>query len=97
MIKQINMGRIVITHSTYIEGLIPKLKELADNSSIQTITPGVIKRTKGRGGRLELRISTSIRGGFKLIARKGYKVQEVFIITTLNETDLYDCITKMFS
>jgi hypothetical protein len=40
------MGRVVITHSTYIEGLIPLLKLLAQVPGIDTVTPAVICRVK---------------------------------------------------
>ena len=82
------MGRVVITHSTYVEGLIPWLKALAEHKNIQTITPAVIKRVKGRCPQLQLRISTPIKGGFKLVARRGSSVQEVFVVTTLDEATL---------
>ncbi|HGY5540945.1 MAG TPA: DUF2103 domain-containing protein [Prochlorococcus sp.] len=82
------MGRVVITHSTYVEGLIPWLKALAEDKNIQTITPAVIKRVKGRCPQLQLRISTPIKGGFKLVARRGSSVQEVFVVTTLDEATL---------
>ena len=36
------MGRLVITHSTYLEGLIPLLKALAREGGINTVTPPVI-------------------------------------------------------
>jgi hypothetical protein len=75
------MGRVVITHSTYIEGLIPVLKALARRPGIDTITPAVISRVKGRSQGLRLRISTPIKGGYKLVARRGTSVQEVFVIT----------------
>ncbi|NBP99425.1 MAG: hypothetical protein EB123_08160, partial [Synechococcaceae bacterium WBB_32_011] len=42
------MGRLVITHSTYLDGLIPLLKILANDPAIDTITPAVICRVKGR-------------------------------------------------
>ena len=42
------MGRLVITHSTYLEGLIPCLKKLSRVPEIDTITPAVISRVKGR-------------------------------------------------
>lgn len=77
------MGRLVITHSTYVDGLIPWLKRLATDPAIQTITPGVIARVKGRSQTLLLRVSTPMLGGFKLVARKGGMVQEVFVVTTL--------------
>jgi hypothetical protein len=41
------MGRLVITHSTYIEGLIPVLRKLALEPGIDTITPAVISRVQG--------------------------------------------------
>ena len=36
------MARLVITHSTYVEGLIPLLRRLATLPDIDTITPAVI-------------------------------------------------------
>ena len=88
------MGRVVLTHSTYIEGLIPILKKLSKVENIKTITPGVIKKTKGKSVQLNIRISTKIMGGYKLIARKGTSVQEVFVITTLDRSSL-DIVLKL--
>ena len=82
------MGRLVITHSTYVEGLIPWLKALAGDEAIQTITPGVIARVRGRSPGLKLRLSTPMRGGFKLMARRGSTVQEVFVVTSLAAEEL---------
>ena len=65
------MGRLVITHSTYLEGLIPLLKRLVQDPAIDTITPAVIARVKGRSPELRLRVSTPITGGWKLVARRG--------------------------
>ena len=64
------MGRLVITHSTYLEGLIPLLKRLAEEVGIETVNPAVICRVRGRCVGLRLRISTPITGGFKLLARR---------------------------
>ncbi|MEB3333065.1 MAG: DUF2103 domain-containing protein [Synechococcaceae cyanobacterium] len=75
------MGRVVVTHSTYIEGLIPLLRRLADQSGIHTITPAVIARVKGRVPELKLRVSAPISGGWKLVARRGSSVQDVFVVT----------------
>ena len=82
------MGRLVITHSADVEGLIPWLKALAGDEAIQTITPGVIARVRGRSPGLKLRLSTPMRGGFKLVARRGSTVQEVFVVTTLDAEEL---------
>lgn len=78
------MGRLVITHSTYVEGLIDWLKVLAADPEIQTITPAVIQRVRGRAPELLLRLSTPIRGGHKLVARRGSSAQEVFVVTELS-------------
>jgi hypothetical protein len=85
-------GRLVLNHSTHIPGLIPVLERLTKLDGIQTITPGVIGRAKGHAPRMQLRVSVPIRGGFKVIARQGKTVQEVFILTILNQNKLEDAI-----
>ncbi|MAN19944.1 uncharacterized conserved metal-binding protein (DUF2103) [Synechococcus sp. A18-25c] len=82
------MGRLVITHSTYVEGLIPWLKVLAKDPEIQTITPGVISRVRGRCSGLQLRVSTPVCGGYKVMARRGTTAQEVFVVTQLEREEL---------
>ena len=82
------MGRVVVTHSTYVDGLIPLLKRLAKEQGIQTITPAVISRVRGRCQTLQLRVSTPIRGGYKMMARKGSMAQEVFVVTNLDAEQL---------
>ena len=88
------LGRVVITHSTYVDGLIPWLKNLAKDRRIQTITPAVINRVKGRSPTLQLRVSTPIRGGYKLMARKGSSVQEVFVVTELEQSQLQQVVDE---
>ena len=88
------LGRVVITHSTYVEGLIPWLKSLAGEKGIKTITPAVINRVRWRSQSLQLRVSTTIRGGYKLVARKGSSVQEVFIVTNLEESQLQSALER---
>lgn len=85
-------GRLVWNHSTHIPGLIPILERLTKVDGIHTITPGVIGRAKGHAPRMQLRVSVPIRGGFKVIARQGKTVQEVFILTTQNQNELQDAI-----
>ena len=82
------MGRLVVTHSSYIEGLIPVLKKIANYNRIKTITPGRIGRSRGKSIGLKLKVTTKIIGGYKIIARKGKSVQEVFIITTISKDEL---------
>lgn len=75
------MGRVVITHSTYIEGLIPLLRRLACDEGIDTVTPAVIARVRGRSVGLKLRVQSPVSGGWKLVARRGSSAQEVFVVT----------------
>ncbi|MEB3271458.1 MAG: DUF2103 domain-containing protein [Synechococcus sp.] len=88
------MGRLVITHSTYLEGLIPLLERLARHPAISTVTPAVIARVRGRSPELRLRVSTPIVGGWKLLGRRGSSAQEVFILTSLSAEDLADLISR---
>ena len=89
------MGRLVITHSTYLEGLIPLLKRLAQHPGIDTITPAVIARVKGRAPELKLRVSTPISGGWKLLARRGSSAQEVFVVTSLQAEELVSAVEAL--
>ena len=82
------MGRVVLNHSTHIEGLIPVLKKLALNKRIKTITPAIISRAKGKSPNLVIRISIKTINGYKAIARKGKTAQEVFISTDLSKDEL---------
>ena len=82
------MGRIVLNHSTHIEGLIPILRKLALNINIKTVTPAIISRVRGRSSNLVIRISVKTINGYKAIARKGKTAQEVFISTDLSKDEL---------
>jgi len=86
------LGRLVLNHSTNIEGLIPLLQKLALNMDIKTITPGVISRVRGRTSKLIIRLSVKTINGYKAIARKGKTAQEVFISTDLTKEELKDII-----
>ena len=86
------LGRVVITHSTYLDGLIPWLKALSHETELQTITPAVISRVRGRSPELQLRVSTPITGGYKLVARKGTSAQEVFVVTSMSRPALEQAV-----
>jgi hypothetical protein len=90
-------GRIVWNHSTHLDGLIPVLEQLVVYDGITTVTPGVLSRAKGHIPKLKLRVSVPIRGGFKLIARYGKSVQEVFILTDLDKSTLENIIEEILS
>ena len=82
------MGRLVLNHSTNIEGLIPILRKLVLNINIKTVTPAVITRVKGKSSKLIIRLSVKTINGYKAIARKGKTAQEVFISTDLSKEEL---------
>ena len=87
-------GRLVLNHSTHIPGLIRVLERLCHQPEIQTVTPGVIGPARSHAARLTLKVSVPIRGGFKVIARQGKTVQEVFILTSLEKSQLETAITQ---
>ena len=89
------MGRVVITHSTYVEGLIPLLRKLALHPQVDTITPAVISRVRGRSQGLRLRISAPLIGGWKLVARRGSSAQEVFLTTNLDREALQSAVNDL--
>ena len=83
------MGRLVLNHSTNLEGLIPILQKLA---LIKTVTPAIISRVKGRSSQLIIRLSVKTISGYKAIARKGKTAQEIFISTDLSKDELKNLI-----
>ena len=86
------MGRLVLNHSTNIEGLIPILQKLALNLNIKTVTPAAISTVRGRSSKLIIRLSVETINGYKAIARKGKTAQEVFISTDLGKNELKQVI-----
>ena len=82
------MGRLVLNHSTNIEGLIPVLEKLSLNVNIKTVTPAIISRVRGRSSKLIIRLSVKTISGYKAIARKGRTAQEIFISTDLSKDEL---------
>ena len=91
-IKIKELGRLVLNHSTNIEGLIPVLKKLALNINIKTVTPAAISRVRGNSSKLIIRLSVKTINGYKAIARKGRTAQEVFISTDLSKDELKNMI-----
>ncbi len=85
-------GRLVWNHSTHLPGLIPILQQLIKCPGIETVTPAVLKTVRSNAQTLQIRVSVPIKGGFKLIARKGKTAQEVFITTKLDRSQLEDAI-----
>ena len=88
------MGRLVQNHSTNIEGLIKWLKKIAAYDEIKTVTPASLSKTNGRGENLRLKVTVKTNEGYKLLARKGKLVQEVFLVTSLAEGELIEIIER---
>tara|TARA_Y100001968_G_C18802416_1_gene456278 strand:+ start:201 stop:503 length:303 start_codon:yes stop_codon:yes gene_type:complete len=88
------MGRLVQNHSTHIEGLIKWLKRIAESQEVKTVTPASLSKTNGRGEKLVLKVTIKTKEGYKLLARKGKLVQEVFLVTCLGELAIKDIIKK---
>jgi len=75
------MARLVLNHSTNIEGLIKWLRKLSKNELIQTVTPANIYNSSSNSGKLTIRISRETKEGYKLIARKGRQIQDIYLVT----------------
>ncbi len=90
-------GRLVLNHSTHIPGLIAILDRLTQQAGVQTITPGVIGPVRSHMPKMTLKVSVPILGGFKLIARKGKTVQEVFVIASLEQAELEAAIAEILT
>ena len=86
------MGRLVQNHSTHIEGLIKWLKKIATSPEIKTVTPASLSNANGRGEKLLLKVTVKTKEGYKLLARKGKLVQEVFLVTNLDESEIKEII-----
>ncbi len=88
------MARLVKNHSTNINGLIKWLNKISQSPEIKTITPACLSHANGREEKLTLKISRKTIEGYKLIARKGKLVQEVYLVTRLEEKNLFELIEK---
>ena len=88
------MGRLVQNHSTHIEGLIKWLKRIAAIEEIKTVTPASLSKTNGKGENLGLKVTIKTNEGYKLLARKGKLVQEVFVVTNLEKSEFIEIIKK---
>ena len=86
------MARVVQNHSTHINGLITWLEKISYRPEIKTITPACLSYANGRKEQLTLKISRKTKEGYKLIARKGKLVQEVYLVTKIEEGKLYEII-----
>jgi len=87
-------ARLVVTHSSYIDGLVDSLQRLAEQPGIRAIIPGRIARCRSGNPRQQLRISTQTKNGHKMLARRGSLVQEVFVVTGLSSGELMAAVER---
>ena len=88
------MGRLIQNHSTHIEGLMKWLKRLAEVDEIKTVTPASLSKTNGREEKLVIKVTVKTKEGYKLLARKGKLVQEIFLVTILDQKEIKEVIEK---
>ena len=88
------MGRLVQNHSTHIEGLIKWLTKIAEQDEIKTVAPATLSKTNGKGEKLCIKVTVKTNEGYKLLARKGKLVEEVFLVTNLDESKITEIIKK---
>ena len=83
------MARLVLNHTTFVNGLKDLLEKVASRSlQISTIIPGRLHKTSTTLGRqMELKVcvshgieSGSARSAQRVLARKGQLVQEVYFV-----------------
>ncbi|CAM9604675.1 unnamed protein product [Ectocarpus sp. 4 AP-2014] len=83
-------ARLVVTHSSYMDGLIPLLDRFITDpdavNSVSSVIPGRIYVVKGRSELFKMTVRDTTNG-FKALARKGTLGQEVFISTTKMDLD----------
>ena len=86
--------RLKIEHSI-IDGLRPVLETLlADNDSIASIVPGVIRKVRKARGPVKIGVTIPTQNGWKGIALAAGARQELFISTKLSKEALEAAIAK---
>ena len=88
------MGRLVQNHSTHIQGLIKWLTKIAEQEGIKTVTPASLSKTNGKGEKLSIKVTVKTNEGYKLLARKGKLVEEVFLVTNVDESRITEIINE---
>lgn len=93
----IKSARIVMNHSTHVDGLIAALTKgssLASARGIKMFVPGRLSRTRGGAAEtLQIDVSVPISGGYRCLVRRGCMIQELFVSTSISsESELQECL-----
>ena len=86
-------GKLKIEHSI-LDNLRPVLDRLVMSDEIRSIIPGVIRPVRDARGKVKIRITVPTQNGWKAIALANGARQELFISTTLGESELAALIGK---
>ena len=76
--------KITNSHSSATESTNKIIKSLKKTGLVSKISLGIIKKTKGKSGNINLKYS-SISGGLKVTIVGGGTVQEIYIYTDKTE------------
>lgn len=82
-------ARLVLNHSTNVETLVPALEILCKKTNLlKSVVPGRISKATGSVAGLRLKLGVPTPTGFKMTARKGSSVQEVFVTTAASAEEV---------
>ena len=88
-------GRIVRNHTATVDGMLAVLKKLVRRDGVKIVTPGRLRSVRGLGCALTFRVSIPVNGGWKVNVRRGHTVQELFIGTTWERTELQETLDEL--
>jgi hypothetical protein len=82
---RLKRARVATNHSTICPGLPSAIAWLQQSSALKTIVPGRMFNAKASREHFSLHVAAVTPRGFRLMARVGQTVQEVYVVT---ETDI---------
>eukprot|EP00038_Savillea_parva_P008832 m.179487 g.179487 ORF g.179487 m.179487 type:complete len:335 (+) comp14772_c0_seq1:242-1246(+) len=94
---------VTMNHSTHVDGLIRTLRKLLTNfgsNGVRKVTPGKLRNGNSHAEHLSLRVQreASKPTSYKVVARNGHQVQDVFIVVDAvlvpSAADLQDLIDR---
>lgn len=86
-------ARVVLNHSTHVPGLLDALARVP-RGACSTLVPGRLFTGRGNAERLSIQVSVPTPTGWRLLARKGSQLQEVFAVTALTREPLQEVLTR---
>ena len=87
-------GKLKVEHSI-LDGVRDVLERLLrDNPAIRSVIPGVIRPVRDAKGQVRIRVTVPIQNGWKAIALSAGARQELFISTTLSQSELEQAIGR---